>query len=113
MLTWLMAMSVAAETPKIVTLPKRARPVATVPVRKPRKATKRKAAAPPPVRMTGTCLTGVCKPDVTDRYRVTAAGGADFSGKMDVMKPAGVPCGVQGAPVCPSKGRELVHTPID
>ncbi|PKP93386.1 MAG: hypothetical protein CVT77_05890, partial [Alphaproteobacteria bacterium HGW-Alphaproteobacteria-16] len=64
MLTWLMAMSVAAETPKIVTLPKRARPAATVPVGKPRKATGRKAAAPPPVRMSGTCLTGACKPDV-------------------------------------------------
>ncbi|MEG3181096.1 hypothetical protein [Sphingomonas sp. LT1P40] len=112
MLTWLLAMSasvsVAGEAPRVVTLPKRARPAATARKRPVRKAQRRIAARP--IKL---CLTGTCAPAVTSRYRLADTNAPTWSAKMDVVKSGGVPCGVQGAPVCPSKGRELVRTSVD
>lgn len=108
MLSLLLVLSVAGEPPKIVTLPKRARPAITV-----RKRTERKAVGrtlPQPAKF---CLTGTCTQSAAPGYRLTGVTGTQRSGKMEVVKSAGMPCGVQGAPVCPRKGQELLHTRID
>lgn len=108
MLSLLLALSVAGEPPKIVTLPKRARPAATVRKRVARKAVRR--PLPQPARL---CLTGTCGQSAAPGYRLSGAAGSERSGKLDVVKSTGMPCGVQGAPVCPRKGQELLHTSID
>ncbi len=112
MLTWLVAMSVsmsvAGEAPRVVTLPKRARPAAVARKRSARRAPRRIAA-----RSIKPCLTGTCSPVVASSDRLGDTGTPEWSAKMDVVKSAGVPCGVQGAPVCPSKGRALVRTSVD
>lgn len=108
MLSLLLALSMAGEPPKIVTLPKRARPAVTV-----RKRTMRKAARPPLPQPATLCLTGTCTRSAAPGYRLTGALVAEHSGKMEVVRSAGMPCGVQGAPVCPKKGREVLSTRID
>ncbi|MBX3595872.1 hypothetical protein [Sphingomonas sp.] len=59
------------------------------------------------------CVTGQCSASAPDRYRITSETAPNWSAKMDVVKPTGIPCGVQGAPVCPRDGRKLVSAPID
>jgi len=108
MLSLLLALSVAGEPPKIVTLPKRARPAATVRKRAPRKLVRR--ALPQPAKL---CLTGTCTQSAAPGDRLTSVVVSPHSGKMDVVKSTGMPCGVQGAPVCPRKGQELLSTRID
>ena len=108
MLSLLLALSVAGEPPKIVTLPKRARPAAVV-----RKRTARKVARRTMPQPAMPCLTGTCTQSAAPGYRLTGASSVEHSGKMDVVKSTGIPCGVQGAPVCPRKGQELLHTRID
>lgn len=106
MLSLLLALSVAGEAPKIVTLPKRARPAATA-----RKRTMRvRRTLPQPARL---CLTGTCTRSAAPGYRLTGTAASERSGKMDVVRSTGMPCGVQGAPVCPRKGQELLTTRID
>ena len=106
-LSLVLALSVAGE-PRIVTLPKRARPVAVVRKRSPRKLARR--PLPQPAKL---CLTGTCSRSAAPGYRLTGVTGAERSGKMDVVRSTGLPCGVQGAPVCPRKGQELLATGID
>ena len=108
MLTLLFALSVAGDPPRVVTLPRRARPAATV-----RKRTARKIARKPAPQQVTLCVTGSCTPVAGTSYRLTGANAPAWSGKMDVVKSAGMPCGVQGAPVCPRKGQELLSTRID
>lgn len=105
MLSLLLALSVAGE-PRIVTLPKRARPAATVRKRPARKVARR--ALPQPV-----CLTGACSVSAAPGYRLTGVATPERSGKMEVVRSTGLACGVQGAPVCPKKGQELLSTGID
>lgn len=107
MLSLLLALSVAGE-PRIVTLPKRARPAATVRKRAPRKVARR--TLPQPAKL---CLTGACTASAAPGYRLTGVTTSERSGKMDVVRSTGMPCGVQGAPVCPKKGQELLATGID
>jgi hypothetical protein len=104
MLALLFALSVAGDPPRVVTLPRRARPAASVRKRMARKP------APQQVKL---CLTGSCTAVAGTSYRLTGANAPAWSGKMDVVKSAGMPCGVQGAPVCPRKGQELLSTRID
>lgn len=108
MLSLLLALSVAGEPPKIVTLPKRARPAATV-----RKRSGRKVARRPLPQPAKLCVTGTCSQSATPGYRLTGVTASEHSGKMDVVRSTGLPCGVNGAPVCPKKGQELLHTRID
>lgn len=108
MLSLLLALSVAGEPPKIVTLPKRARPVASV-----RKRGARKVAARPLPQPAKLCVTGTCSQSAAPGYRLTGVTTSEHSGKMDVVRSSGLPCGVHGAPVCPKKGQELLHTRID
>ncbi|WP_447728168.1 hypothetical protein [Sphingomonas koreensis] len=108
MLSLLLALSVSGEPPRIVTLPKRARPAATVRKRSARKVAPR--VLPQPARL---CLTGTCSRSAAPGYRLTSVATPERSGKMDVVKSTGLPCGVQGAPVCPRKGQELLATSID
>lgn len=109
MLSLLLAMSAAVETPRVVTLPKRARP-ATMVVRK---RTVRRAPTKR-VRNAKLCVTGSCLPAATSPYRLTGIVEPRYSGKLDVVaKQTRMACGVQGAPVCPGRGTELVSTPID
>lgn len=107
MLSLLLALSVAGE-PRIVTLPKRARPAATV-----RKRASRKVARRPLPQPAKLCLTGTCTASAAPGYRLTGVTTPERSGKMDVVRSTGMPCGVQGAPVCPKKGQELLATGID
>jgi len=108
MLSLLLALSVAGEPPKIVTLPKRARPAATVRKRVPRKIVRR--PLPQPAKL---CVTGTCSQSAAPGDRLTGLTTTEHSGKMDVVRSTGIPCGVQGAPVCPKKGQELLSTRID
>lgn len=108
MLSLLLALSVAGEPPRVVALPKRAQPAATV-----RKRVTRKAVRKPAPRQVSLCLTGACTRSAAPGYRLMDTAAPAWSGKMDVVKSTGVPCGVQGAPVCPKKGRELPRTSID
>ena len=103
----LLALSVAGE-PRIVTLPKRARPTATVRKRSARKVARR--ALPQPAKL---CVTGSCSVSAAPGYRLTGVTTTEHSGKMDVVRSTGMPCGVQGAPVCPKKGQEVLSTHID
>lgn len=107
MLSLLLALSVAGE-PRIVTLPKRARPTATVRKRPARKVARR--ALPQPAKL---CLTGACSVSAAPGYRLTGVARPERSGKMEVVRSTGLACGVQGAPVCPKKGQELLSTGID
>jgi hypothetical protein len=106
-LSLVLALSVAGE-PRIVTLPKRARPAATVRKRAPRKVVRR--ILPQPAKL---CLTGACSASAAPGYRLTGVATPERSGKMDVVKSTGLACGVQGAPVCPRKGQELLATGIN
>lgn len=108
MLSLLLALSVAGEPPKIVTLPKRARPAATM-----RKRAARKVARRPLPHPANLCVTGNCSQSAAPGYRLTDVTDSRHSGKMDVVRSSGLPCGVQGAPVCPKKGQALLHTRID
>lgn len=109
MLSLLLAMSAAVETPRVVTLPKRARPAAAMV----RKRTARKAPVKR-VRSAKLCVTGHCMPAAASPYRLTGVVEPKFSGKMDaVAKQTRMACGIQGAPVCPGRGTEVVSTPID
>lgn len=108
MLSLLLALSVAGEPPKIVTLPKRARPSAVV-----RKRAARKPVRRPLPQPASLCLTGSCSQSAAPGDRLTGVTTREHSGKMEVVRSAGMPCGVQGAPVCPKKGQELLHTRID
>lgn len=108
MLSLLLALSVAGEAPRVVTLPKRARPAAAMRKRAPRKAMRK-----PAPRQVKLCLTGACTPVAGANYRLTGTAAPAWSGKLDVVRSKGVPCGVQGAPVCPAKGSPLVRTNID
>lgn len=108
MLSLLLALSVAGEPPKLVTLPRRARPAAVVRKRPARKLVRR--ALPQPAAM---CLTGTCTQSAAPGYRLAGTSRFERSGKMDVVKSTGLPCGVQGAPVCPKKGTRLVNTRLD
>jgi len=108
MLSLLLALSVAGEPPKIVTLPKRARPAVAVRKRAARKPVRR--SLPQPAAL---CVTGSCSRSAAPGDRLTGVTTREHSGKMDVVRSAGMPCGVQGAPVCPKKGQELLHTRID
>lgn len=108
MLSLLLALSVAGEPPRIVTLPKRARPAATI-----RKRASRKVARRPLPQPAKLCVTGTCSQSAAPGYRLTGVATSERSGKMDVVRSTGLPCGVQGAPVCPRKGQELLATGID
>ncbi|MCP3729719.1 hypothetical protein M9978_04685 [Sphingomonas sp. MG17] len=109
MLSLLLALSAAVDTPRVVTLPKRARPAAVVV----RKRTVRRAPVKR-MRSAKLCVTGKCLPAAESPYRLTGLIEPKFSGKLDaVAKQTKMACGVQGAPVCPSKGAELVSAPID
>lgn len=108
MLSLLLALGVAGEPPKIVTLPRRARPAATV-----RKRLARKPAPRPLPQPAELCVTGTCSQSAAPGDRLTGATAHAWSGKMDVVRSTGMPCGVQGAPVCPRKGQELLSTRID
>lgn len=108
MLSLLLALSVAGE-PRIVTLPKRARPAATVRKRPARKVARR-MLLPQPAKL---CLTGTCSVSAAPGYRLTGVTTPERSGKMEVVRSTGLACGVQGAPVCPKKGQELLSTGID
>lgn len=109
MLSLLLAMSATVETPRVVTLPNRARPAATS-VRK--RAVRR--APVKRVRSAKLCVTGSCQPIAASPYRLTGIVEPRYSGKLDaVAKQTRMACGVQGAPVCPGRGTELVSTPID
>ena len=108
MLSLLLALSVAGDPPKIVTLPKRARPAAVV-----RKRATRKIARRPLPQPASLCVTGAFTQSAGPGYRLTGVTAARHSGKMDVVKSTCMPCGVQGAPVCPQKGQELLSTRID
>lgn len=108
MLTLLIALSVTGEPPRMVALPKRARQAAAVRRRAVGKAPPR--LLPQPAKF---CLTGTCTPSIETSYRLTGPRAPAWSAKMDVVKPTGVPCGLQGAPVCPKKGRRLLHASID
>ncbi|ODP39663.1 hypothetical protein [Sphingomonas turrisvirgatae] len=111
MLTLLLAMSAAVETPRIVTLPKRARPAATASVRK--RAPVRQARKAP-ARTAKLCVTGSCTPAAASPYRLTDTSEARFNGKLDIVgKQTKMACGVQGAPVCPARGAQLTSVPID
>lgn len=90
MLSLLLALSVAGEPPKIVTLPKRARPAAVVRKRTARKAVRR--AVPQPASL---CLTGSCSQSAAPGDRLTGVTTQEHSGKMDVVRSTGMPCGVQ------------------
>ena len=107
-LSLFLALSVAAEPPRIVTLPKRARPAVTARKRPARKIVRR--VLPQPAKL---CLTGTCSASAAPGYRLTGVSTPERSGKMDVVKSTGLACGVQGAPVCPKKGPELLTTGID
>ena len=109
MLSLLLALSIAGEPPRIVTLPKRARPAATVRKR----AAARKVGRRPLPQPAKLCLTGTCAASAAPGDRLTGVTDPGHSGKLDVVKSTGMPCGVQGAPVCPRKGQELLHTRID
>lgn len=108
MLSLLLAMSAAVDTPRVVTLPKRARPaVAVAPVRK-------RAARRAPAVSAKLCVTGSCTPAAASPYRLTGITGAGYSGKLDVVdKQSRMACGVVGAPVCPGRGTKLVTEAID
>jgi len=108
MLSLLLALSIAGEPPKIVTLPKRARPAATVRKRAVRKPVRR--VLPQPAKL---CVTGTCTLSAAPGDRLNGVTSSQRSGKMDVVRSTGMPCGVQGAPVCPKKGQELLSTHID
>lgn len=108
MLTLLIALSVAAEPARVVTLPRRQMRVATV-----RKRAARKPVARVLPRPSQLCVTGACTPAIETSYRLTGSSAVGWSAKMDVVKSTGVPCGLQGAPVCPKKGRRLLHASID
>lgn len=108
MLTLLIALSVASEPPRVVSLPRRQVRVATVRKRAPRKPAPRMLPRPSQL-----CVTGSCTAAIETSYRLTGASGPAWSAKMDVVKSTGVPCGLQGAPVCPKKGRRLLHASID
>jgi hypothetical protein len=108
MLTLLIALSVAGEPPRVVTLPRRQMRVAAVRKRVARKPVPR--VLPRPSQL---CVTGSCTPAIETSYRLTGSPAAAWSAKMDVVKSTGVPCGLQGAPVCPKKGRRLLHASID
>ncbi|HEY0623033.1 hypothetical protein [Sphingomonas sp.] len=108
MLSLLLALSVAGEPPRIVTLPRRARPAAVVRKRAARKPVRR--PLPQPATL---CLTGTCTRSAAPGDRLTGPTAPERSGKMDVVRSTGMPCGVQGAPVCPKKGQELLSTRID
>ena len=107
MLTLLIALSVASEPPRVVTLPRQVRTTTA------RKRVARKSAPRVIPRPSQLCLTGSCSPAVETSYRFTGPSGAAWSAKMDVVKSTGVPCGLQGAPVCPKKGRRLLYASID
>ncbi|WP_343520886.1 hypothetical protein [Sphingomonas sp.] len=108
MLTLLIALSVASEPPRVVTLPRRQVRVATVRKRAPRKPAAR--ALPQPAQL---CVTGSCAPAIETSYRLTGSSAVGWSPKMDVVRSTGVPCGLQGAPVCPKKGRRFLQASID
>lgn len=108
MLTLFIALSVAGEPPKPVTLPRRARQAVAVRKRAVRKPPPRQL--PQPAQL---CLTGACTPSIQTSYRLTGQSAPAWSAKMDVVKSTGLPCGLQGAPVCPKKGRRLLHASID
>lgn len=113
MFSLLLAMSAAVETPRIVTIPKRARPAATAPVRKRAVRQARKVPAKP-LRTAKLCVTGSCTPAAASPYRLTDSSEARFNGKLDVVgKQTKMACGVQGAPICPSRGAQLTSMPID
>lgn len=106
MLSLLLAMTAAVEAPRIVTLPKRARPAAV--------AVRKRAAPVKRARSAKLCVTGACTPAAPSRYRLTGMSEPRFNGKLDtVAKQNRMACGIQGAPVCPGRGTELVSTPID
>lgn len=108
MLSLLLAMAAAVETPRVVTLPKRARPAAT--------ARKRTARAAPAKRVHSAklCVTGRCTPAAPSAFRLTGLVESRFDGKLDtVAKQNRMACGIQGAPVCPGRGTRLVSAPID
>lgn len=107
MLTLLIALSVASEPLRVVTLPRQARATAL------RKRTARKPAPRILPRPSQLCVTGNCSPAIETSYRFTGPSTTAWSAKMDVVKPTGVPCGLQGAPVCPKKGRQFLHASID
>lgn len=109
MLSLLLAMTAVVETPLIVTLPKRARPAAA----QVRRQAARKAPARR-VRNANMCVTGSCTPASPSRYRLSGVAEPRFNGKLDVVaKDTRMACGVIGAPVCPSRGTQLVATPVD
>lgn len=111
MLSLLLAMSAAVETPRVetprvVTLPKQARPAAVVRKRAVRKTKRARSAK--------LCVTGSCTPQAASPYRLTGIVEPRYSGKMDVVaKDSRMACGIQGAPVCPGRGTRLVSAPID
>lgn len=109
MLSLLLAMTAAVETPRIVTLPKRARPAAT----QSRRPIARKVPTRP-VRSAKICVTGTCTAAAASPYRLTGLVEPRYSGKLDVVaKDSRMACGIQGAPVCPGRGTKLVTAPID
>ncbi len=110
MWTILAAMSMAAEAPRVVTLPQRARPAATAVRKRPARrvaGVRRKTSA-------RLCVTGTCSVAAASPYRLTGVQTTEFSGKLNAVRSTGMPCGLQGAPVCPSKGgQKIVQTAID
>jgi CelD/BcsL family acetyltransferase involved in cellulose biosynthesis len=108
MLTLLLAVSAAVETPRIVTIPKRARPAVTASTRKRAAARPARKAPAKVARMTKLCVTGNCTPAAASPYRLAHTGEVRFNGKQTRMK-----CGIEGAPVCPSRARQLTSVPID
>jgi hypothetical protein len=114
MLTLLLAVSAAVETPRIVTIPKRARPAVTASTRKRAAARPARKAPAKVARMTKLCVTGNCTPAAASPYRLADTGEVRFNGKLDVVgKETRMKCGIEGAPVCPSRARQLTSVPID
>ena len=51
--------------------------------------------------------------DPNVRYRLTDLPSEKVDGKDLAVRNTGLACGTTGAPVCPSKGTQLVKAPID
>lgn len=109
MLSLLLAMSAAVETPRVVTLPPQARPVKTTVTRRTPQRSSRAT-----LRGGRLCVTGSCTPTAASPYRLNDVSETRFNGKMDAVgKQSRMACGVQGAPVCPGRGTTLTSMPIN
>ena len=51
--------------------------------------------------------------DPNDRFRLTDLPDETPNGKLLAVRNTGMACGINGAPVCPSKGMPVVKAPLD